>query len=435
MLGRVLMGRYELKRLLGEGGMGKVFLAREFNHDRYVVVKVMHEHLVADAKSRERFLRETELMGRFRHPNMVNLMDAVIDDSCGPCIIMEYIPGIGLDALLAKNKRFTPARVGRFLEQLCDVLQGAHERGIIHRDLKPHNLMVMQPDTPQERIKVMDFGLAKICHNEEAGQERKLTDPGKDFAVGTPSYIAPEQVRGEPVDHRSDLYSVGVIAYELLSGRLPFLCSSPMDMMLAHATETPPSFAELELRDWVPPAVEEVVFACLEKEPDKRPMSAHDLFERYTAALAAAEVVDVLPVEEPVDPLRGTEVALGALMFEIDAWMPQEIARIKLRGFVHDCGGRILESEPGRILVRLNNYAARTAPRGFSWFKSYRSAESDDSGFDAELLLEQRDAQRENKLHITVLFRPAYQTSVHDLAWQDRCRQTFCDIRSYLMGH
>ncbi|HLW66222.1 MAG TPA: serine/threonine-protein kinase, partial [Gemmataceae bacterium] len=301
MLGRVLMGRYELKRVLGEGGMGRVYLAREFNHERYVVVKIMHEHLVADAKSRDRFLRETELMGRFRHPNMVNLLDAVIDQSCGPCIIMEFIPGIGLDVLLKKNKRFTPARVGRFLEQLCDVLEAAHKRGIIHRDLKPPNLMVMQPDSPHERIKVMDFGLAKICQHEK-GKEEKITDPALEYAVGTPGYISPEQVRGEAVDHRSDLYSVGVIAYELLSGRLPFQRSTPMDMMLAHATEIPPTFAELGLKDWVPPAVEEVVLSCLDKQPEQRPLSAHDLLERYLAALAAregpdeeAELLDVLP--------------------------------------------------------------------------------------------------------------------------------------------
>src|SRR5262245_5914865 len=192
MLGRVLMGRYELKRQLGEGGMGRVYLARVFNEERYVVVKIMHEHLVADAKSRDRFLRETELMGHFRHPNMVNLLEALIEDSCGPFIVMEYIPGIGLDALLSKSKRFTPARVGRFLEQLCDVLHAAHNRGIIHRDLKPSNLMVMEPDSPQEHIKVMDFGLAKIFQPDGA-PHRAVSDTGTDFAVGTPGYISPEQ--------------------------------------------------------------------------------------------------------------------------------------------------------------------------------------------------------------------------------------------------
>jgi serine/threonine-protein kinase len=427
MLGRVLMGRYELKRLLGEGGMGRVYLAREFNHERFVVVKIMHEHLVADAKSRDRFLRETELMGRFRHPNMVNLLDAVIDESCGPCIIMEYIPGIGLDQLLKKNKHFTPARVGRFLEQLCDVLQTAHSRGIIHRDLKPSNLMVMQPDTPQERIKVMDFGLAKICQTK-AAKEDKITDPTAEYAVGTPGYISPEQVRGEEVDHRSDLYSVGVIAYELLSGQLPFQRSSPMDMMLAHATEIPPTFKEMGLRKWVPREVEEVVLSCLDKQPEQRPPSAHDLLESYRAALGAfearveeAEIPEVLPA----DPEAG--------VFEIDAWMPQEIARIKLRGFVQDFQGEVLESEPGRILVRLHHRSTATLPRGFSWFKTYRSIVAE-LPLDAELVLEQRNGQRDNQLHITVNFQPADRAIAQDPIWQEHCRRIFCEIRSYLMG-
>src|SRR5437870_5363770 len=127
MIGRVFLGRYEAKRLLGEGGMGHVYLARQYNPDRYVVVKVMRDDLRHDAKFMERFERETRAMSRFRHPHSVALLDSALDDPLGPCIVMEYIKGVGLDHLLVKNKRFTPARVGRLVGQLCDVLQCAHD--------------------------------------------------------------------------------------------------------------------------------------------------------------------------------------------------------------------------------------------------------------------------------------------------------------------
>src|SRR6516225_11188462 len=158
MVGRVFLGRYEAVRLLGEGGMGKVYLARQIDLQRQVVVKVMHEDLAADPKFSERFQREMLLMARFQHPYAVTLYDASVKDDKGPCIIMEYIRGITLDSLLQRNGRLSPQRVGRLLGQLCEVLQAAHSEGIVHRDLKPANLMIVDPDTPYELVKVMDFG-------------------------------------------------------------------------------------------------------------------------------------------------------------------------------------------------------------------------------------------------------------------------------------
>src|SRR5229473_7817306 len=158
MVGRVFLGRYETLRLLGEGGMGRVYLARQIDLGRQVVVKVMHDHIAADPKFQERFQRETLLMARFQHPHVVTLFDASLNDPQGPCIVMEYIRGITLDTLLQRNGRLTPVRVGRLLGQLCEVLQAAHNEGIIHRDLKPGNLMVVESDTPYEKVKVMDFG-------------------------------------------------------------------------------------------------------------------------------------------------------------------------------------------------------------------------------------------------------------------------------------
>src|ERR1700733_1439440 len=208
MQGRVFLGRYETIRQIGEGGMGVVYLAKQTDLGRQVVVKVMHDHVASDPTFRERFARETLLMARFQHPYAVTLYDASLNDPQGPCIVMEYIRGVTLDTLLVTNKRLDPTRVGRLLHQLCEVLQAAHAEGIVHRDLKPANLMVVDPDSPYELIKVMDFGLA---------------------------------------------------------------------ILLAHATEDPPSFATAGMAGVVPPAIERVVQACLAKTPDQRPRHAREL--------------------------------------------------------------------------------------------------------------------------------------------------------------
>src|SRR5215471_5218263 len=143
MLGRVFLGRYQTIRLLGEGGMGRVYLARQLDLGRQVVVKVMHDHIAADPKFRERFQRETLLMARFQHPYAVTLYDASLNDPQGPCIVMEYIRGVTLEALLRASTRLEPVRVSRLLGMLCEVLQSAHAAGIVHRDLKPANLMIV----------------------------------------------------------------------------------------------------------------------------------------------------------------------------------------------------------------------------------------------------------------------------------------------------
>src|SRR5262245_45892655 len=280
MLGRVFLGRYETIRLLGEGGMGRVYLARQLDLGRQVVVKVMHDHVATDPTFRERFLRETRLMIRFQHPYAVTLYDASLNDA-DPCIVMEYIVGETLDVVLARNRRLDPTRVGRLLHQMCEVLHAAHLQGIIHRDLKPANLMVVDPDTPYELTKVMDFGLAKLL-----GRESQVGVTNHEFAVGTPGYMCPEQAKGEEMDHRGDLYSVGVILFELLTGQLPFAGRSTMDVLLAHATEEPPSFATAGASGMVPPAIERVVQACLGKDPNHRPRHARELSEMYTDALA-----------------------------------------------------------------------------------------------------------------------------------------------------
>src|SRR5262249_32978411 len=150
----------------------------------------MHESLLSDPKFMERFRRETRMRVRVQHPHAVTLLDAVLDDPTGPFIVMEYIRGVGLYRLLELNKRFTPARTARLIGQVCDVLQCAHDQGIIHRDLKPANLIVVNADTPDEQVKVMDFGLAREI-DLTASVTQMPTDTSEGFAIGSPKYISP----------------------------------------------------------------------------------------------------------------------------------------------------------------------------------------------------------------------------------------------------
>jgi serine/threonine-protein kinase len=462
MIGRVFLGRYETRRLLGEGGMGKVFLARQIDLNREVVVKVMHEQIAADPKFRDRFQRETLLMARFQHPGAVTLYDASLDDPLGPCIVMEYVKGTNLETLLAKNGRMTAPRVCRIIGELCEVLQAAHDEGIIHRDLKPANLMIIEPDTPRERIKVMDFGLAKLVEGELG--TRKVTDTNVDFAVGTPGYICPEQVRGEEMDHRGDVYSVGVMMYELLTGRLPFNGPTSMDILLAHATEFAPTFAELGLVGWVPREIEQLVFDTLAKNPEDRPQTARELAERFDTALNRAQVKAEARVQTPppgshagastgsshkglpalpsppatqstsaatstaVQPIPAREQA--ALPFHMEAWMPERIAIMKLRGFVHDAGGEVVESVPGLIKVRLGGRKTPTSAGPLSWLGLRRSL----GPIDVELHLHHLDPTKENQLTVHVLFRPSHPSLLTDKGWRQRCTQVFIELRAYLMG-
>lgn len=474
MLGHVFLGRFKTIRLLGEGGMGRVYLAHDTNLDREVVIKVMHDHISSDPTFRERFQRETFLTARFQHPYAVTVYDAYPNNAEGPFILMEYIRGEGLDVVLTRNRRLEPARVGKLLNMLCEVLMAAHEQGIIHRDLKPSNLMIVHPDTPYEILKVMDFGLAKLL-----GPKASVSVTSAEFAVGTPGYMCPEQARGEEMDNRGDLYAVGVILYELLTGQLPFAGRSTMDVLLAHATEEPPSFLAAGVVGLVHPAIETVVQKCLSKDPNDRPANARVLAELFNEALAQAQgQMPVLPVTTPPPPrsprLRpvrsltphvprtpiGMPAATGpvamtatiapepvvlkaptpppvlhdplAVVHHLEAWMPEKIATYKLRGFIHDVGGELVESVPGRINVRLGakGCAYQVPTRGLSWLGLGRRPM-----VDVELRLQRSENGRDNQLRITVIFRSGNFDLNADSAWRGLCMQIYCDLRAYLMGN
>jgi serine/threonine-protein kinase len=457
MLGQLILGKYRVIRQLDEGGMSKIYLARQAEPAREVVVKVLKESLRAQSKTVEHFRREIYITSRFQHPNAVACYDFATRDVRGPILVMEYLRGLDLNTLIQRDGRFTPERTGRLLAQLCDVLQAAHEQGIVHRDIKPGNLMVLYPGTPHETLKLMDFGLAKMTSMLYISPE-DLVDFNLPAASGTPEYISPEMVCGTELDGRGDLYSVGVVLFEMLTGRRPFIHGNVERLMLAHAGDRPPSFAEVGLAHQVAPALEGVVMSCLAKHPDGRPRTAWELALAYERALGrrithargpggqGSGVRPALPgsgvrpaVQVPARPDLTTTPPppeRHAFQQSVEATMPEAMAMIKLKGFLYDLGGEVVESVPGMIKVRLVEKAPEKKSGLFRLFSAENSRQASVLGApqatDIELFLERRDPSQVNKLTITLVMRPCGGMITPE--WRSRCNQIGRDLQAYLMG-
>ncbi|HYT88260.1 MAG TPA: serine/threonine-protein kinase [Gemmataceae bacterium] len=440
MRGHLFLGRYDPIRQLGEGGMGCVWLARDLQGPKSVVLKVMHAHIAAKPTFRERFQRETALMARLQHPNAVAFLSAAEDPIAGPFIVMEYAAGQPLDKILARHGQFVPTRPLRLLLQLCTVLQAAHSQKIVHCDLKPANLMILDFDSPSEKLKVMDFGLAQLS---DQGEQAAEPGDGPAYAVGTPGYMPPEQVRGEPVDHRGDLYSVGVMLYRLLTGRLPFEGASTMEILLAQATGNPPTFVELGLKDAIAPGVEEVVRSCLEPDPAHRPQSARELGRIYREVAAAsysdmelsttsAALAAALAAPPPEPPISNPTT----LMERMEAWLPEAMAEFKLRGFAEAIGGEIVESAPGRVRIHLKKSTEKQGPAGLlSWLGLGRKPASTHAlpELAIELHLRPKDPAQRGLLQVTILVHPAGRNRTPPPDFRDRAAAIGHALRSFLM--
>jgi len=290
MIGSVLAGKFRIHSLLGEGGMGKVYKAEQAPLGTDAVIKVLHPQLAGDPMVVKRFFREAQAASRVRHPNTVSVLD--FGDSNGTLYIaMEFLRGRTLKTVLAQDGRFEPRRAVRVIDQVLDVLEAAHRLSIVHRDLKPDNIMVEDLATQRDFVKVLDFGIAKIVDHEVA---TKLTQTGMIF--GTPQYMAPEQVNGDAVDGRTDLYAVGTILFELLVGYTPFNSGS-IAMLLAEVVGKPaPPIATV--RPDLPAKLAAIIDSALAKSPAQRPAGALDM----KLALAAA-ITETLPPGASADTL------------------------------------------------------------------------------------------------------------------------------------
>ncbi|VTS05738.1 serine threonine protein kinase : Uncharacterized protein OS=Sorangium cellulosum So0157-2 GN=SCE1572_03000 PE=3 SV=1: Pkinase [Tuwongella immobilis] len=437
--------------------MGRVFVARDRHKpNRLVVIKVMHPNIANQPRFRALFQREMEFMSRFHHPYAVQLLESSLDSAGGPCIIMEYLPGQTLEVVLGRNKRLGVERTGVMLAQLCHALQAAHRQGIVHRDLKPSNLMILESDTPVESLRVMDFGLSQFSAKPHLSLE-KLNGSSDIRVIGTPDYVSPEAVRGDEIDARADIYALGVILYEMLTGMMPYDAIGTQAQLEAHRSAKPIPFNRIRAVLNIPHAVEALIMQCLEKFPAERPSTPREIAKRYGEAIGLDVWSMTRPPEDPSTdsvlmpavphtPTKTRSLAVPAkltdpyvITFDFDAWMPEKIAITKLRGFLSDVGGEVLASDPGLIKVRLHNPSVAPPPlTGILGWLSRMSPPPPPIGpreiAELELQLDKPELNT-NRLRVQVTCKPMDGTRPADLhSWQQRCAKIQNDLRAYLMG-
>ncbi|MFF0163192.1 protein kinase [Streptomyces sp. NPDC005263] len=310
-------GRYQLRDLLGEGGMASVHLAYDSVLDRQVAIKTLHTELGREQAFRERFRREAQAVAKLTHTNIVSVFDTGEDDLDGttmPYIVMEYVEGLPLGSVLNTDVRqYGAMPADKALKITADVLAAleiSHEMGLVHRDIKPGNVMM----TKRGVVKVMDFGIARAMQSGVTS----MTQTG--MVVGTPQYLSPEQALGRGVDARSDLYSVGIMLFQLVTGRLPFDADSPLAIAYAHVQEEP--VAPSSINRALPPAVDALVARALKKNPNERFPSAEAM--RDECLRVAASFQAAAPSIVPGSPTQSGAGVGSAVFPPVDQTPPPQ---------------------------------------------------------------------------------------------------------------
>ncbi|MCA9709494.1 MAG: serine/threonine protein kinase, partial [Myxococcales bacterium] len=264
--GVVLADRYRVIRLVGEGGMGRVFLAEDTRQDRQVALKLLADDRPIP-RAAERFTREAQSIARIDHENVVRIYDVGQSPRGGLFYVMEYLEGEELADTLDREGPLPWWRARDIALQVCSALQAAHEKGVVHRDLKLENCFRVERDGQRDFLKILDFGVAKLLapDRDEGG---RLTNTGA--TLGTPAYMAPELCRGKQIDHRVDVYALGVMLYEMLTGTVPFVGDSFLDVALLHMSEPPPPLSKFLPPEEVPDGLEAVIMRALAKAREDR---------------------------------------------------------------------------------------------------------------------------------------------------------------------
>jgi serine/threonine-protein kinase len=278
------LGQYRLKKLLGTGGMGEVYLAEHVLLRRPCAIKLIRPERVGDSATLLRFEREVQAMATLTHWNTVEIYDYG-HARCGTFYyVMEYLPGLSLEDLVERHGALPPARVVHLLRQVCEALREAHAVGLVHRDIKPSNIIACERGRIHDVAKLLDFGLVKSVSPLKG--DARLTKLG--LVPGTPAYASPEQAAGkDELDQRSDIYSLGSVAYYLLTGKLPFDRESPLEMLFAHAHDR--VVAPRQIQSAIPEDLEQVILRCMEKKPADRFADALSLAQALAACACAGE--------------------------------------------------------------------------------------------------------------------------------------------------
>jgi eukaryotic-like serine/threonine-protein kinase len=287
LIGQVLDGRYKIEKVLGEGGMGIVYKAVHTALGKPLAIKVLRPEVSKNEEIVMRFKQEAQSASQIGNPHIIDISDFGTLADGSTYFAMEFLTGRSLTAALAE-KQFTTERTVHVVRQIADALGAAHEIGIVHRDMKPDNVQLLDRGGAKDFVKVLDFGIAKV-----GGSTSKLTQAGQVF--GTPHYMSPEQCAGTNVDHRTDIYAVGVILYEMATGKVPFDADNLMGILTKHLYETPIAPHELAPPVDVAPAMEAIILKCLQKKPEQRYQSMAELsadLEAVARGLTPRAVID-----------------------------------------------------------------------------------------------------------------------------------------------
>jgi serine/threonine protein kinase len=323
--GTVVADRYQIETPIGEGGMGVVYRARQLGIERAVALKILRHGVGASREYMQRFRREAVSLGRLQHPNIVSIYDFGMLPDGRAFIAMEYLPGPTLEAWLGGNGALVPAHAVAVARAVCEAVQAAHARGVVHRDLKPSNVLLPAAEESMGVVKVLDFGIARLRERDSQSSD--------EVTLGTPGYLAPEIIDGAEADERSDVYSIGAIAFEMLTGRQVFVSADIQSVLRQTSTAPPPRPSEIT--PGLPAALDRVILKALAKKPEDRYQTARGLGDALAAAVTArlrgevsgpaeeaddlfeARMPSILIVEDDESTLKLVERVLRSCAYEV----------------------------------------------------------------------------------------------------------------------